>query len=101
MSAQSNDFQVTAGDINLIFPTASELTNKICQRHVSSQDMLETHLKHIATYNPSINAIVTLDEEKELIWFERSGHNPWVTESARSVDVVVNKVLAETYPVDD
>jgi pimeloyl-ACP methyl ester carboxylesterase len=38
---------------------------------------------------------------KELIWFERSGHNPWVTESARFVDVVVNKVLAETYPADD
>ena len=35
---------------------------------------------------------------KELIWFERSGHNPWVTESAAFVDAVVNKVLAETYP---
>jgi len=38
---------------------------------------------------------------KELIWFEHSGHNPWVTESARFVDVTVNKVLAETYPADD
>jgi pimeloyl-ACP methyl ester carboxylesterase len=35
---------------------------------------------------------------KEWIWFERSGHNPWVTESTRFVDVVVNKVLPETYP---
>jgi pimeloyl-ACP methyl ester carboxylesterase len=35
---------------------------------------------------------------KELIWFEHSGHNPWVTESAAFVDVVVNKVLPETYP---
>jgi pimeloyl-ACP methyl ester carboxylesterase len=35
---------------------------------------------------------------KELIWFERSGHNPWVNESARFVDVTVNQVLAETYP---
>ncbi|MCA9875939.1 MAG: alpha/beta hydrolase [Anaerolineales bacterium] len=34
---------------------------------------------------------------KELIWFERSGHNPWVTESAEFVDVVVNKGLPETY----
>jgi pimeloyl-ACP methyl ester carboxylesterase len=33
---------------------------------------------------------------KELIWFEHSGHNPWVTESAAFVDVVVNKVLRET-----
>jgi pimeloyl-ACP methyl ester carboxylesterase len=38
---------------------------------------------------------------KELIWFERSGHNPWVTESAEFVDIVVNKVLVETYPTHD
>lgn len=35
---------------------------------------------------------------KELIWFEHSGHNPWVNESAAFVDVVVNDVLPETYP---
>lgn len=35
---------------------------------------------------------------KEMIWFERSGHNPWVTESAAFVDAVVNKVLVKTYP---
>lgn len=34
---------------------------------------------------------------KELIWFERSGHNPWVTESKAFVDVIVNKVLPKTY----
>ena len=34
---------------------------------------------------------------KGLIWFEHSGHNPWVTESQAFVDVVVNKVLVETY----
>jgi pimeloyl-ACP methyl ester carboxylesterase len=38
---------------------------------------------------------------KELIWFERSGHNPWVTESAAFVDVVVNKVLTQTYSSND
>ena len=37
---------------------------------------------------------------KKLIWFEHSGHNPWVTESTEFVDVVVNKVLAETYSLD-
>jgi pimeloyl-ACP methyl ester carboxylesterase len=54
-----------------------------------------------------VNAPTVLAEEyyqlleaphKELIWFERSGHNPWVTESARFADVVVNKVLAQTEP---
>jgi pimeloyl-ACP methyl ester carboxylesterase len=38
---------------------------------------------------------------KELIWFERSGHNPWVTESSLFVDAVVNQVLAESYPPND
>jgi hypothetical protein len=36
---------------------------------------------------------------KELIWFERSGHNPWVNESEAFVDVVVNKVLKDTYAI--
>jgi pimeloyl-ACP methyl ester carboxylesterase len=36
---------------------------------------------------------------KALVWFEHSGHNPWVTESQAFVDVVVSKVLAETYTV--
>ncbi|HET9494693.1 MAG TPA: alpha/beta hydrolase [Chloroflexia bacterium] len=51
-----------------------------------------------------VNAPPALTEEyyalldaprKELIWFERSGHNPWVTEADRFADVVVNRVLAE------
>jgi pimeloyl-ACP methyl ester carboxylesterase len=57
-----------------------------------------------------VNAPPVLTEEyyellsaphKELIWFERSGHNPWVTESDEFVDVVVNVVLPETYSVND
>jgi pimeloyl-ACP methyl ester carboxylesterase len=31
---------------------------------------------------------------KELIWFERSGHNPWMNESDKFVDVIVNKILS-------
>jgi pimeloyl-ACP methyl ester carboxylesterase len=51
-----------------------------------------------------INALPAVTEEyyalldaprKDLIWFERSGHNPWVTEADRFVDVLVNRVLAE------
>jgi pimeloyl-ACP methyl ester carboxylesterase len=30
---------------------------------------------------------------KELIWFEHSGHSPWMNESAKFIDVMVNKVL--------
>jgi pimeloyl-ACP methyl ester carboxylesterase len=35
---------------------------------------------------------------KEVIWFEHSGHTPWVSENSRFVDVMVNTVLAETQP---
>ena len=48
----------------LTFLTASELANLIRQRKVSSQDVLTAHLNHIATHNSSLNAIVTLDEER-------------------------------------
>jgi pimeloyl-ACP methyl ester carboxylesterase len=34
---------------------------------------------------------------KELIWFERSGHNPWMNESDKFVDVMVNKILRVRY----
>ena len=33
---------------------------------------------------------------KELIWFEHSGHSPWVDEAAKVVDIMVNTVLADT-----
>jgi pimeloyl-ACP methyl ester carboxylesterase len=51
-----------------------------------------------------VNAPPSLAEEyyrmlqaphKEWVWFERSGHNPWVTESKRFVDVIVNKMLTD------
>jgi pimeloyl-ACP methyl ester carboxylesterase len=50
-----------------------------------------------------INAPPALTEEyyrlldaprKELVWFERSGHNPWVTEPDQFARVIVDRVLA-------
>lgn len=35
---------------------------------------------------------------KEIVWFERSGHNPWVAESDRFVQVMVETVLGQTQP---
>ena len=35
---------------------------------------------------------------KELIWFEHSGHSPWGEESAKLVDLMVNKVLIQPAP---
>lgn len=33
---------------------------------------------------------------KEIVWFERSGHSPWVSESEKFVGVMVDAVLAQT-----
>lgn len=35
---------------------------------------------------------------KEIVWFEHSGHTPWVSESARFVEVMVDTVLAQNEP---
>lgn len=35
---------------------------------------------------------------KELIWFEKSGHPPLFTEADKLVDIMVNRVLPQTYP---
>jgi pimeloyl-ACP methyl ester carboxylesterase len=54
-----------------------------------------------------VNAPTSLTEEyfqllsaphKELIWFERSGHNPWISEPELFVDVMVSRVLAHAQP---
>jgi len=47
----------------LTFLTASELAAAIRQHRASAQEVLEAHLKRITAQNPSLNAIVTLDEE--------------------------------------
>jgi pimeloyl-ACP methyl ester carboxylesterase len=33
---------------------------------------------------------------KELIWFEHSGHSPWVDEAPKVVDMMAERVLAQT-----
>ena len=54
-----------------------------------------------------INAPVMLTEQyydvldaphKEIVWFEHSGHTPWVSESDQFVQTMVDTVLAQTQP---
>ena len=37
---------------------------------------------------------------KELIWFERSGHNPWINETEKFVDTIVNQILMQRGSVE-
>ena len=55
-----------------------------------------------------INAPVALTEQyyelldaphKQIVWFEHSGHTPWVSESDRFVEAMVGTILHETYAV--
>ena len=54
-----------------------------------------------------VNAPLALTEEyyqlleaphKEIVWFEHSGHTPWVSEADRFVQVMADTVLAQTQP---
>ncbi|MBD1929966.1 amidase [Trichocoleus sp. FACHB-90] len=49
---------------NLVFSPAYQLATAIRSRQVSSVEVLEAHLHQIAKHNPTLNAIVTLDEER-------------------------------------
>jgi amidase len=48
---------------DLVFRTARDLARIIQGREASAVEVLESHLRQITTYNPPLNAIVTLDEE--------------------------------------
>lgn len=49
---------------DLVFLPAHQLAKMIRDRQVSSLEVLEAHLNHIAQHNPKINAFITLDEER-------------------------------------
>lgn len=47
----------------IAFSTAVALAEAIRQKQLSSEEVLEAHLSHIATHNPQLNAIVVLYEK--------------------------------------
>jgi amidase len=47
----------------IVFRTASKLAQAIRDRQLSSADVVDAHLGHIAEHNFKINAVVTVDEE--------------------------------------
>ncbi|MDZ8187342.1 MAG: amidase [Nostoc sp. ChiSLP02] len=51
---------------DLVFLAAHQLTKAIRDRQVSSQEVIEAYLSHIAQHNPRLNAIVTLDAENAI-----------------------------------
>lgn len=48
----------------LVFSTVHELAAVIRERRVSAAEVLDAHLSHISRHNPTLNAIVTLNEKE-------------------------------------
>ena len=49
---------------DIVFSSTTQLATAIRAGHVSATEVLEAHLAQIATHNPTLNAIVTMDAEQ-------------------------------------
>jgi amidase len=56
--------QTGARTMNIIFSSTTQLATAIRAGHISASEVLEAHLEQIATHNPTLNAIITLDAEQ-------------------------------------
>ena len=50
--------------MEMVFSSTTQLAAAIRAGHVSATEVLEAHLTQIATHNPALNAVVTLDAEQ-------------------------------------
>src|SRR5258708_24272524 len=50
--------------MNIVFSSTTQLSTAIRAGHVSASEVLEAHLGQIATHNPTLNAVITLDVEQ-------------------------------------
>ncbi|HEX6479461.1 MAG TPA: amidase [Ktedonobacteraceae bacterium] len=50
--------------MDIVFSSTTQLATAIQAGHVSATEVLEAHLAQIATHNPALNAIITLDAEQ-------------------------------------
>jgi amidase len=50
--------------MDIIFSSTTQLATAIRAGHVSATEVLEAHLAQIDKYNPSLNAVVTMDAER-------------------------------------
>src|SRR5436189_6349698 len=50
--------------MDIVFSSTTQLAAAIRAGHVSATEVLEAHLTQIATHNPALNAIITMDAER-------------------------------------
>lgn len=51
---------------DLVYRTARDLATAIRSRDLSAREVMAAHLEQIATYNPTVNAIVSIDVERAM-----------------------------------
>lgn len=51
-------------DTALALRSATDLTQRLRRRELSSRELLDLYLRRIATHNQAVNAVVTIDEER-------------------------------------
>ena len=59
-----SETQTGAINMNIVFSSTTQLAAAIRAGHVSVTEVLEAHLGQIATHNPTLNAVITLDAEQ-------------------------------------
>src|SRR2546430_7573102 len=50
--------------MDIVFSSTTQLATAIRAGHVSATEVLQAHLAQIATHNPTLNAIITMDAER-------------------------------------
>src|SRR6266446_806716 len=50
--------------MDIVFSSTTQLATAIRAGHVSAIEVLEAHVAQIATHNPTLNAVITLDVER-------------------------------------
>src|SRR2546427_3655803 len=57
----------TSLDSDVVFSSTAELAQAIRAGQVSAREVLGAHLARIATHNPAVNAVITLDAERATV----------------------------------
>src|SRR3990167_650354 len=74
--SELNAMRTGDGSMVNAFSSASELATAIRLRRVSAAEVTEMYLARIATHNPALNAVVTLDEAGARARAGRGGAGP-------------------------
>ena len=83
---------------DIVFSSTTQLAAAIRAGDVSATEVLEAHLAQIATHNPTLNAVVTLDAEQAHMNGRGKRMKPWL--AVRLGTAAWRALYAERCPCD-